>query len=45
MTAAVEVNVYTLVMISSPAWGPMASSDRCSPAVHEFTATACRAPT
>ena len=44
MTAAVEVNVYTLVMTSSPAWSPMASRARCSPAVQEFTAMACRAP-
>ncbi len=45
MTAAVEVNVYTLVMTSSPGRSSMASRARWRPAVAELTATACLAPT
>src|SRR5688572_25148705 len=42
---AVAQNVSGLVTTSSPGPTPDASSDRCRPAVHELTATACAAPT
>src|SRR5690606_20220967 len=44
MAFAVAQNVSGVVMTSSPAPMPAASSDRCSAAVHEFSAIACGAP-
>src|ERR671912_2395397 len=43
-TFAVAQNVSGVVTTSSPGPTPAASSERCSAAVHEFTAIACSAP-